>query len=124
VKKLGVEKVIAIKFSSGKNYDPKNRRESNFFVYNIAIAKKYDYVEFDGNTIFAEKQSGRYFWCFQMNDGLCGENLPEMDEANGAYYKCYCQKINEINNMPNERRERVFDFPHIDKNWHNILPPV
>ncbi|MBR2043662.1 MAG: hypothetical protein IJ946_04915 [Clostridia bacterium] len=88
------------------------------------IEEKQVVNEDDVYNVFDEKISRSYFLCFRVNKGLSAVSLPKMSGENDTYRKYYLEKVDKINNMPKERRERTPDFPHIDKNWHNLLPPM
>ena len=88
VKKLGVEKVIAIKFNSGKNYDPKN-------IYEVAF-KAID-ILCDKNAEESIKQSDIVIDLDLSKASVF--NIKKIDYCYEIGYKVTLEKIEEIKKM-------------------------
>lgn len=66
-------------------------------------------------------------YCYRAVYGLAAEYIPKFNELTGGkYYTCYREIIDEmVRDAEGSQGESAYvRTPHLDKNWHSILPYV
>ncbi len=106
-------------------------RQKTFWGFSDEVAEAYPSLgkELGVNTDLQADSAypKNELYCYRATYGIAAKYIPKFNELeNGAYYSSYDMTIREmVANYEGRQGERALVVtPHLDKNWHRILPAI
>ncbi|MBE6660321.1 MAG: hypothetical protein E7605_02850 [Ruminococcaceae bacterium] len=106
-------------------------RDKTFWGFSDDVAKAYPFFgtvlgvneDLQADSAYPKNE----LYCYRATYGIAAQYIPKFNElAGGDYYTSYNMLVGEmVADFEGRRGERALvNTPHLDKNWHRILPAI